>query len=115
MEREGTTRGRGLERNPLPLPVRQGAPVVTTLLGHRTAAGHHCLASLASARRRLYAPGPAHCFCRPLIGRRRGQRHSTPPFCEMWIGISAAENAPLQAFARGLGQVTNRYHCASWK
>jgi 3'-phosphoadenosine 5'-phosphosulfate sulfotransferase (PAPS reductase)/FAD synthetase len=36
---------------------------------------------------------PIYRFCRPLIGRRRGQRHNTPPFCEMWIGISADENA----------------------
>src|SRR6266851_5176129 len=36
---------------------------------------------------------PIYRFCKTLIGRRRGQRHSTPPFCEMWIGISAEENA----------------------
>jgi hypothetical protein len=51
---------------------------------------------------------PIYRFCRPLIGRRRGQRHNTPPFCEMWIGISADENArrckPSQE-----GWVTNRY------
>ena len=51
---------------------------------------------------------PIYKFCRSLIGRRRGQRHNTPPFCEMWIGISADENArrckPSQE-----GWVTNRY------
>jgi hypothetical protein len=40
-----------------------------------------------------YKLEPIYRFCRPLIGRRRGQRHNTPPFCEMRIGISAEENA----------------------
>ncbi len=51
---------------------------------------------------------PIYRFCKTLIGRRRGQRHTTPPFCEMWIGISAEENArrckPSQE-----AWVTNRY------
>jgi hypothetical protein len=55
-----------------------------------------------------YKLQPIYRFCRPLIGRRRGQRHATPPSCEMWIGISAEESAkrckPSQA-----GWVTNRY------
>ena len=59
----------------------------------------------------------------PLIGRRRGQRHNTPPFCEMWIGISAEENA-RRCKPSHEGWVTNRYplrelgmtrvDCASW-
>src|SRR6202022_2523189 len=51
---------------------------------------------------------PIYRFCKTLIGRRRGQRYTTPPFCEMWIGISAEENArrckPSQE-----AWVTNRY------
>src|SRR6266851_8600499 len=51
---------------------------------------------------------PIYRFCKTLIGRRRGQRHTTPRFCEMWIGISAEENArrckPSQE-----AWVTNRY------
>jgi hypothetical protein len=51
---------------------------------------------------------PIDRHTRPLIGRRRGQRHTTPPFAEMWIGISAEEKRQaLQALARGW--VTNRY------
>jgi hypothetical protein len=30
---------------------------------------------------------------RELVGRRRGQRRTQPPFVEMWIGISADERA----------------------
>ena len=55
-----------------------------------------------------YKIEPIYRFCKALIGRRRGQRHTTPPFCEMWIGISAEENArrckPSQE-----AWVTNRY------
>ena len=55
-----------------------------------------------------YKIEPIYRFCKTLIGRRRGQRHATPPFCEMWIGISAEENArrckPSQE-----AWVTNRY------
>src|ERR1700694_1147883 len=55
-----------------------------------------------------YKIEPIYRFCKTLIGRRRGQRHTTPLFCEMWIGISAEENArrckPSQE-----AWVTNRY------
>jgi len=55
-----------------------------------------------------YKLEPIYRYCRPLIGRRRGQRHSTPPFCEMWIGISAEENA-RRCKPSHEGWVTNRY------
>ena len=55
-----------------------------------------------------YKLEPICRFCRPLIGRRRGQRHTTPPFCEMWIGISTEENAKRCKPSRE-GWVTNRY------
>ena len=51
---------------------------------------------------------PIYRFCRPLIGQRRGQRHNTPPFCEMWIGISADENV-RRCKPSHQGWVTNRY------
>jgi hypothetical protein len=51
---------------------------------------------------------PIFRFCKTLIGRRRGQRHTTPPFCEMWIGISAEESARRCKPARE-AWVTNRY------
>jgi hypothetical protein len=70
-----------------------------------------------------YKIDPIYRFCKPLIGRRRGQRHDTPPFCEMWIGISAEENARRCKPAREKW-VTNRYplrelgmtraDCESW-
>jgi hypothetical protein len=70
-----------------------------------------------------YKLEPIYRFCRPLIGRRRGQRHNTPPFCEMWIGISAEENA-RRCTPSHEGWVTNRYplrelgmtrvDCVSW-
>jgi hypothetical protein len=40
-----------------------------------------------------YKLDPIYRWTRPFIGRRKGQRHTTPPFCEMWIGISSEENA----------------------
>ena len=47
---------------------------------------------------------PIYRFCKTLIGRRRGQRHTTPPFCEMWIGISAGrERQALQAIPGSVG------------
>jgi hypothetical protein len=36
--------------------------------------------------------GPMRVWGR-LIGRRRRHKHSTPPFCEVWIGILVEENA----------------------
>ena len=70
-----------------------------------------------------YKLEPIYRYCRPLIGRRRGQKHSTPPFCEMWIGISAEENAK-RCKPSHEGWVTNRYplrelgmtraDCAGW-
>jgi hypothetical protein len=51
---------------------------------------------------------PIYRFCRSLVGRRRGQRHTTPPFCEMWIGISTEENAK-RCKPSHEGWVTNRY------
>jgi len=70
-----------------------------------------------------YKLEPIYRYCRPLIGRRRGQKHSTPPFCEMWIGISAEENAKRCKPSRE-GWVSNRYplrelgmtraDCAAW-
>jgi hypothetical protein len=55
-----------------------------------------------------YKLEPIYRFCRPLIGRRRGQRHTTPPFCEMWIGISAEESA-RRCKPSHERWVTNRY------
>jgi hypothetical protein len=55
-----------------------------------------------------YKVEPIYRFCKSLIGRRRGQRHITPPFCEMWIGISAEENARRCKPSRERW-VTNRY------
>jgi hypothetical protein len=70
-----------------------------------------------------YKLEPIYRFCRPLIGRRRGQRHTTPPFCEMWIGISAEESA-RRCKPSHERWVTNRYplrelgltraDCATW-
>jgi hypothetical protein len=66
---------------------------------------------------------PIYQFCKSLLGRRRGQRHNTPPFCEMWIGISADENRKRCKPAQE-AWVTNRYplrelrmtraECAAW-
>jgi hypothetical protein len=55
-----------------------------------------------------YKLEPIYKYCRPLIGRRRGQKHATPPFCEMWIGISAEESA-RRCKPSHEGWVTNRY------
>ena len=51
---------------------------------------------------------PIYQFCKSLIGRQRGQRHNTPPFCEMWIGISADEN-PKRCKPAQEAWVVNRY------
>jgi len=56
---------------------------------------------------------PIYRFCRLLIGRRRGRRHNTPPFCEMWIGTSAEENARRCKPSHEGGSPTAT-HCASW-
>lgn len=66
---------------------------------------------------------PIYQFCKSLLGRRRGQRHTTPPFCEMWIGISADEN-PKRCKPAQEAWVVNRYplrelrmtraECAAW-
>ena len=66
---------------------------------------------------------PIYQFCKSLLGRRRGQRHNTPPFCEMWIGISADEN-PKRCKPAQEAWVVNRYplrelsmtraDCATW-
>jgi hypothetical protein len=66
---------------------------------------------------------PIYQFCKSLLGRRRGQRHNTPPFCEMWIGISADEN-PKRCKPAQEAWIVNRYplrelgmtraDCATW-
>ena len=55
-----------------------------------------------------YKLEPIYRYCKQLIGRRRSQKHATPPFCEMWIGISAEESARRCKPSRE-GWVTNRY------
>jgi hypothetical protein len=57
---------------------------------------------------RDYKIVPIYHFCKSLLGRRRGQRHNTPPFCEMWIGISADEN-PKRCKPAQEAWVVNRY------
>jgi hypothetical protein len=55
-----------------------------------------------------YKLEPIYKFVKPFIGRKRGQRYATPPWCEMWIGISAEEKVKRCKPATE-GWVTNRW------